>query len=52
MDRVELPESMPATPKLPVDKTLQPFDPDQLLLLPPPLDDCCWPSICPDSSPS
>jgi transposase len=35
MDRVEL----PAVPKVPVDKTFRSFDPDQVLLLPPSLDD-------------
>ncbi len=35
MDRVEVPEA----PKLPVAKTFRPFDPDQVLLLPPGLDD-------------
>lgn len=35
MDRVEVPEPS----KLPVDKTFRPFNPDQVLLLPPSLDD-------------
>ncbi len=35
MDRVELPQAL----KLPVVKTFRPFDPDQVLLLPPSLDD-------------
>ncbi len=35
MDRVEVPEA----PKLPVEKTFRAFDPDQVLLLPPSLDD-------------
>jgi hypothetical protein len=35
MDRVEVPEA----PKAPVDKTFRPFNPDQVLLLPPSLDD-------------
>jgi transposase len=39
MDRVELPESISAGPKVPVDKTFRPFNPDQVLLLPPSLDD-------------
>jgi hypothetical protein len=39
MDRVELPESISAAPKVPVDKTFRPFNPDQVLLLPPSLDD-------------
>jgi transposase/Skp family chaperone for outer membrane proteins len=39
MDRVELPESISVGPKVPVDKTFRPFNPDQVLLLPPSLDD-------------
>lgn len=39
MDRVEVSESIAAGPKVPVDKTFRPFDPDQVLLLPPSLDD-------------
>jgi transposase len=39
MDRVELPEGISAGPKVPVDKTFRPFNPDQVLLLPPSLDD-------------
>ena len=39
MDRVELPESVAGAPKPPVDKTFRPFNPDQVLLLPPSLDD-------------
>lgn len=39
MDRVELPESISAASKVPVDKTFRPFNPDQVLLLPPSLDD-------------
>jgi transposase len=39
MDRVELPESISAVRKVPVDKTFRPFNPDQVLLLPPSLDD-------------
>lgn len=35
MDRVVLPEA----PKVPVDKTFRPYNPDQVLLLPPSLDD-------------
>ena len=35
MDRVEL----PVAPRVPVDKTFRPFNPDQVLLLPPSLDD-------------
>lgn len=38
-DAVERAESIPAGSKLPVDKTFRPFDPDQVLLLPPSLDD-------------
>ncbi len=37
MDRVELSESISAAPKVPVDKTFRPFNPDQVLLLPPSL---------------
>lgn len=36
---VERAESVPAAPKVPVDKTFRPFNPDQVLLLPPSLDD-------------
>ena len=39
MDRVELPESVATAPKVPVDKTFRPYNPDQVLLLPPSLDD-------------
>ncbi len=39
MGRVELPESVATAPKVAVDKTFRPFDPDQVLLLPPSLDD-------------
>lgn len=39
MDRVELPEGISAAVKLPVDKTFRPYNPDQVLLLPPSLDD-------------
>ncbi len=35
VERVEVPQA----PKLPVEKTFRPFDPDQVLLLPPSLDD-------------
>ena len=38
-DAVERAENIPAGPKLPVDKTFRPFNPDQVLLLPPSLDD-------------
>jgi transposase len=38
-DAVERAGSIPAEPKVPVDKTFRPFDPDQVLLLPPSLDD-------------
>jgi transposase len=38
-DAVERAESISAGPKVPVDKTFRPFDPDQVLLLPPSLDD-------------
>lgn len=39
MDRVELPERISVGSKVPVDKTFRPFNPDQVLLLPPSLDD-------------
>ncbi len=39
MDRAELPDSISAGPKVPVDKTFRPFNPDQVLLLPASLDD-------------
>jgi transposase len=39
MERVELPEDVSAAAKVPVDKTFRPFNPDQVLLLPPSLDD-------------
>jgi transposase len=39
MDRVDPAEGVSASPKVPVDKTFRPFDPDQVLLLPPSLDD-------------
>jgi hypothetical protein len=38
-DAVERVEIDSAAPKLPVDKTFRPFNPDQVLLLPPSLDD-------------
>jgi transposase len=38
-DAVERAESVPAGPKLPVAKTFRPYNPDQVLLLPPSLDD-------------
>jgi len=38
-DAVEQVEGHFAAPKLPVDKTFRPFDPEQVLLLPPSLDD-------------
>ncbi len=39
MDPVEPSESVQAAPEAPVDKTIRPFTPDQVLLLPPSLDD-------------
>jgi hypothetical protein len=39
MDPVEQSDSVSGWPKAPVDKTFRPFDPDQVLLLPPSLDD-------------
>jgi hypothetical protein len=39
MDRVEPVEGVSASPMLPRDKTFRPYTPDQVLLLPPSLDD-------------